>query len=185
MASIAACTAAWAGAASIGASQEIPSPPAAMQHGWFRYHNARFGLRVDLPDAGFVRDLSPGGSGITLTSPDRAITIAVHANWTQSILPDATASAAQSVAQLLEQAIAKTRQHGGSVTYTVRHDDFYVVSGYLGGNVYYERLAISPACPHVFDAVRLTYPQAIEHTLEPVVTRVSLSLRAVCPTPAG
>ena len=87
--------------------------------GWFRYSNARYGLRVDLPDSGFRQALAPGGHGIVLTSPDRAVTIVVHANRRS---------------------------------------------------------------PEVFNAIRVTYPQAIEQELDSIVTRVSLSLRAMCPS---
>jgi hypothetical protein len=150
--------------------------------GWFRYINARYGLRVDLPDSGFRQALAPDGHGITLVSPDRAVIIAVHANWLDRILAAPSRSAGRSIAALHEQAIAETRQKGGSVTYSVRHDDFYVISGALGPAVYYERVAISPACPDVLNAIRVTYPQGVEQELDAIVRRISLSLRAMCPS---
>jgi hypothetical protein len=148
---------------------------------WVRYLNARFGLRVDLPDKGFRRELTSNGSGMTLTSLDQAITIEVHANWVKSILPGETPGADRTIAFLHDQAVAQTWSRGGKVTYSVRHHDFYVISGTLGPMVYYERLAISPACPDVFDAIRVKYPQTIERELDPLVTRLSMSLRAICP----
>jgi hypothetical protein len=163
------------------ALETAPSAPP-RDPGWVRYINARFGLRVDLPESGFRQTLSPDGHGVTLTSRDRAITIEVHANWLGSILPDATESAGKSIATLHGHAMAQTRQKGGSVTYSLRRDDFYVISGTLGATVYYERVAISPVCPDVFNAIRVKYPQAIEQELDRLVTRVSLSLRAACPS---
>jgi hypothetical protein len=59
---------------------------------------------------------------------------------------------------------------------------WFRISGTLGSMTYYERVAISPACPDVFNAIRLKYPQAIERELDRLVTRVSSSLRAVCPS---
>ena len=156
-----------------------PAPPD--DPGWFRYINARYGLRVDLPESGFRQTLSPDGDGVTLTSSDRAITIAVHATWLDRILPGERGSADLSIAALHDQAMAETRQKGGRVTYSVRRSDFYVISGTLGPTVYYERVAISPACPGVFNAIRVTYPEAIEQELDAIVSRVSLSLRAMCP----
>jgi hypothetical protein len=168
----------------IAQAEPVEGPPSTSQSdpGWFRYLNARFGLRVDLPENGFHQELSPNGSGITLTSSGRGITINVHANWLGSILPDATDSTVRSIASLHQQAVAETRQKGGNVTYSIRHNEFYVISGNLGTMVYYERVAISPACPDVFNAIRVKYPQAIERELDPLVTRVSSSLRAVCPS---
>ena len=171
-----------AACAAHGETFGLAPPSERTESGWLGYLNARFGLRIDLPASGFRQQLSPDGSGITLTSLDRAVIIAVHANWLQSILPGATDRAGRSIASLHGQAIAETEQKGGDVTYSVQRDDFYVISGTIGSSVYYERVAISPACPDVFDAVRLTYPQALERALDPLVTRVSLSLRAVCPS---
>ena len=161
---------------------EAAPPGPAGDAGWFRYFNARFGLRVDLPESGFRQTLSSDGHGVTLTSLDRAVTIDVHANWLDSILPGATGGAGKTIAALHDQAMEETRRKGGSVTYAVRRNDFYVISGTLGSTVYYERVAISPACPDVFNAIRVRYPQAIEQQLDRLVTRVSLSLRAVCPS---
>jgi hypothetical protein len=179
---VAAIAAAALDCAAHAAMVDEPPPVSQNDPGWFRYLNARFGLRVDLPETGFRQELSPTGSGITLTSPDRAITINVHANWLGSILPNATDSAGRNIASLHEQAMAETRQKGGNVTYSVRHDDFYIISGTLGAMVYYERVAISPVCPDVFSAIRVQYPPAIEREFDPLVRRVSLSLRAVCPS---
>ena len=158
--------------------------PQGVPSGWVGYLNARFGLRVDLPASGFRHELAPNGSGVTLTSSDGAVTIVAHANRVASVLPAAGRDAAQNVATLLDDALAQTRRNGGSVTYSVRHSDFYVISGYLGDRIYYERLAISPACPGVFDAIRVTYPPHAKPALDPIVTRVSRSLQAVCPAPS-
>jgi hypothetical protein len=149
--------------------------------GWIGYLNARFGLRVDIPASGFRRDLSPTGTGLTLTSRDGAISIDVHANWLAGVLPEATRNAGQSITSLHEQAIAATRQKGGIIGTSVRRDDSYVISGTLGSMAYYERVVISPACPDVFDAIRVKYPQAIGRELDALVARMASSLRAVCP----
>ena len=180
------CLAAFAAVALTGAAhaQMLAAAPSVGQDdsGWFRYLNARFGLRVDLPESGFRQELLPNGFGMTLISLDRSVTIEVHANRLESILPAATGGPERSIAALHDEAMAATRQKGGRVTYSVRRNDFYVISGTLGPAVYYERVAISPACPDVFNAIRVTYPQAIEHALDGLVTRVSLSLRATCPS---
>jgi hypothetical protein len=178
LAAIAAAAVGTAQGAMFDATASVARP----EPGWVRYLNARFGLRVDLPESGFRQELLPDGHGVRLTSRDRAITIDVHANWLASILPAFAAD--RSIAALHEQAVAETRERGGNVTYSMRRGDFYVISGTLGASVYYERVAISPACPDVFSAIRVEYPQGIERELDRLVTRVSLSLRAMCPAPA-
>ena len=55
-----------------------------------------------------------------------------------------------------------------------------MLSGQFKDTTYYERMAISPRCPHVFNRFRITYPKSKERELSKFVTRLSLSLRATC-----
>ncbi len=71
----------------------------------------------------------------------------------------------------------QTLSKNGTVTYSVRKVDFYVISGSFGTNIYYERLTISPECPGIFNAFRVFHPQALDRTLNATVTRMSESLR--------
>jgi hypothetical protein len=147
---------------------------------WFRYINSRFGVAVDIPAKGYHYDAPVNGSGLTLTSFDHAVTITVYAHWLVNILDSANNDVKRSVSFLFDKALTDTTNQSGSVTYSVRKDDFYVISGSLGTNTYYERLTISSECPAIFNSLRIFYPQTLEHSLNLLVTRMSMSLRATC-----
>jgi hypothetical protein len=147
---------------------------------WFRYINWRFGVADDIPAKGYKYDIPTNVSGVTLTSFDRAVTITVNAHWLINILDSANNDVKRSISLLFDKAVTDTTNQNGSVTYSVRKDDFYVISGSLGTNTYYEKLTISSECPAIFNSLRIFYPQTLEHSLNALVTRMSLSLRATC-----
>jgi hypothetical protein len=145
---------------------------------WFRYFNSRFGLAVDIPTKGYRYDVPDNGSGLTLQS--KLVTITLYAHFVSNLVPDATNNVQSSISQLFDDAIAQTLQKDGTVDYSVRKDDFYVISGMFDKNVYYERLTISAKCPGIFNSLRIFYPSSMERRLDGLVTRMSRSLRATC-----
>ena len=147
---------------------------------WFRYINSRFGVADDVPAKGYRYELSTNGAGLTLTSLDHAVTITVLAHWLINILDSANNDVKRSISLLFDKAVTDTTNQNGSITYSVRKSDFYVISGSLGTNAYYERLTISSECPAIFNSLRIFYPQSLERSLESLVSRMSLSLRPTC-----
>jgi hypothetical protein len=145
---------------------------------WFRYVNLRFGLAVDIPTKGYRYVVPVNGSGLTLQS--KLVTITLYAHFVSNVVPDATNNVQSSISQLFDDAIAQTLQKDGTVDYSVRKDDFYVISGMFDKNVYYERLIISAKCPAIFNSLRIFYPSSMERRLDGLVTRMSRSLRATC-----
>jgi len=73
-----------------------------------------------------------------------------------------------------------TLKKNGTVEYSVRRDSFYVISGNLGKNSFYERLTISDKCPAIFNSVRIFHPKRLEGRLHQLTTRLSKSLKATC-----
>jgi hypothetical protein len=145
---------------------------------WFRYVNLRFGLAVDIPTKGYRYDVPDNGSGLTLQS--KLVTITLYAHFVSNLVPDATNNVQSSISQLFDDAIAQTLQRDGTVDYSVRKDDFYVISGMFDKNVYYERLTISAKCPTIFSSIRIFHPNSLERRLDGLVTRMSQSLRSTC-----
>ena len=121
---------------------------------WFRYINSRFGVAVDIPTKHFRYDVPVNGSGLTLTSFDRAVTVTVYAHWLINILNSANTDVKRSISILFDKAVVDTTSQNGTVTYSVRKDDFYVLSGNIGPNTYYERMMISSECPAIFNSLR-------------------------------
>jgi hypothetical protein len=73
----------------------------------------------------------------------------------------------------------------GAITYKVKKDNFFVLSGVVANNTYYERLNISPSCPTGFSALRVFHRKSLTSRLNRLVTRMSLSLRATCQAEEG
>jgi len=147
---------------------------------WFRYINPRFGVAIDIPTRGYRYEVPENGSGLTLTSNNGAVLITVFAHWVVNILDGADNNVRKSISQIFDNAVAETIQKGGTVTYSVKKDDFYVISGNFGDNSYYERMTISPRCSAIYNNFRILHPKTIEQSLDGLVTRMFQSLRATC-----
>jgi hypothetical protein len=152
---------------------------------WFRYRNTRFGLAIDIPTKGYRYHIPVNGSGLALISEDEneddRVTITIHTHWVaMNGFPDANNHVEPSIKHLFDEEVADTKANGGTITYSVRKKQFYVVSGTFGDNTFYERLTISPRCPAIFNAMRAFSPTAREREIDKLVTRLSRSLRATC-----
>jgi len=152
---------------------------------WFRYANRKAGVAIDIPTKGFRFDVPAGGSDLTLTSNDGAITITVSAHGVRKVLGTAPNDARQSIARLFDTAVDNAHRKNGAITYKVKKDNFFVLSGVVDDNTYYERLNISPSCPAGFSALRVFHRKSLTSRLNRLVTRMSLSLRATCQAEAG
>lgn len=152
---------------------------------WFRYINPRFGIAIDIPARGYRYELPVNGSGLTLTSNNGAVVITVSAHWVVNIFEGANNDVRRSISHLFDDAVAGTIKKKGTVTYSVKKDEFYVISGNFGDNTYYERVTISPRCPAIFNGFRIFHPKTLERSLDTVVTRMSNSLRATCQSEEG
>ena len=147
---------------------------------WFRYVNRRFGLAIDIPTQGYRYEVPINGSGLTLTSRDKATTITIYAHWVINVVDNADNVVSRSVSQLFDKAVNETLEKRGTVEYSVKKDEFYVISGRFGNDMYYERLTVSPNCPAIFNTFRIFHPLYQEKTLDALVTRMSKSLTATC-----
>jgi hypothetical protein len=147
---------------------------------WFRYINRRFGVAVDLPIHGYRYEVPENGSGLTAISIDKKVTITIYSHWVINLFDSATNDVQRSISFLFDKAVSDTIAKNGTVTYSLRKRNFYVISGRFGNDTYYERLTISPECPAIFNAIRIFYPAALERNLDATVSRISLSLGPTC-----
>jgi hypothetical protein len=160
-------------------------PGARIDGNWFRYANRKAGVAIDIPAKGFGYDAPAGGADLTLTSNDGAVTITVSAHGVSNVLGTATNDARHSVARLFDTAVDNARRKNGAITYKVKKDNFFVLSGVVDDNTYYERLNVSPSCPDGFAALRVFHRKSLTSRLDKLVTRMSLSLRATCQSQEG
>jgi len=147
---------------------------------WFRYLNGRFGLAIDIPTKGYRYTVPVNGSGLTLTSLDGEVVITIYAHWVEFPLETANNDVRTSISKLFDMAVKDTLKDNGTVEYSVRRDNFYVISGKFGNNTYYERLTISDKCPAIFSSVRIFHPTRLEGRLHQLTTRLSKSLKSTC-----
>jgi hypothetical protein len=154
---------------------------------WFRYTNTRFGLAIDIPARGYRYVLPANGSGMAVISGDEKIWITIYAHFVVNHLvfiadpddPDLR-NAAAAIRRIYDHEVAETLATGSTITYSVKKKNFYVLAGHFADTTYYERMTISPRCPHVFNSLRITYRKSKERELSKFVTRLSRSLRATC-----
>ncbi len=147
---------------------------------WFRYINLRFGLAVDIPTRGYKYEVPENGAGLALSSLSRSVVITLDAHWVINHFDAANNDVQRTISHLFDNAVAETLQKNGTVEYSVKKGDFYVISGQFGNNTYYERLTVSSDCTAIYNALRIFYPRNIEKDLDYLITRMSKTLTATC-----
>jgi hypothetical protein len=132
--------------------------------------NRRFGGAMDHP-AGFVPD--PGsvpedGSAIRFWAADRRATAVVN------LAPNREG---RGLDALLAEAEGDVLQNGGGrITYRRRRDDWFVISGFMAGRIFYRRtLRLRRG---VVATLWMEFPPELRPCLDAAVTMMSLSFRA-------
>lgn len=141
----------------------LPSAPAAADS--LSYSNDRFGTRLTFPAELFEMRLEPpaNGDGMTWRSADGA-SLAVYGAY--NTLEQAPSD--------LQADISDRRAAEGEVTYARSRDNWVVVSGTAGADIFYER--------HVFGAkdiihsMVLTYPARLDSKYDPVAGAIAKTL---------
>ena len=159
---------AWAWISSIdflqGSTGTASQTPAS---GWQTYANARFGTVIEYPADVFLPQPPPeNGDGRTFVSPDGSATFFVFGQHNYDDL-DAAAM------------MERDRGLGGydRVTYQQTGKGWYVLSGYVGNDIFYRKALIDreSGLVHVFG---ITYPAAARERFDSIVTRMAKSFGA-------
>jgi hypothetical protein len=153
-------------ASGAAAAQGCPPPPPGPAQG---YRNDRFGFAFDVPPL-FGLDpesIPPAGDAARFWTPDRRATAVVNASRNGARL---------TLSQLLAEAEGDIVQNsGGEITYRRRRDNWFVLSGYMVGRIFYRRTLLTR-----FGTVAtlwVEFPRAMRDCLERAVTTMSLSFR--------
>jgi len=152
----------------VGATLALLPSGALAQPGetWATYRNDRFGTTIDYP-----RRFRPGrppdnNDGLTFSSPDGA-TLAVWASL--NINSDDRVT--------LERATREAQAGHEIWSYSARGENWFVFSGRRGPDgIFYKRYLLSHG-GDVINAFDLGYPEALKPDYDPIVTRISRSLR--------
>lgn len=144
-------------------------PATAFAAEWKTYVNERFGAAADIPAEYLEGEEPANDDGRRFTSPDGSAVIAV---W------GALGSLeGESFQQYAEQLVSYDKQEGWTISYTAGQKDWYAFSGTKGDQIVYEK--IIQACDgQIANHVRLEYPASRKAEFDPIVTRVTESLRS-------
>jgi hypothetical protein len=136
------------------------------KHQWATYHNARFGTTAEYPaDIFTVRDPPPTNSdGRTFHTADGHARLLIYGmrNFEQD-----------SPSSYVEKYFNKPE-----VTYKRTKWPFFVVSGVRDGEIFYDRCNFPIVADGIVDCIELRYPAKNKAEWDPIVERISKSLRA-------
>ncbi|MGG5810226.1 hypothetical protein [Falsiroseomonas sp. CW058] len=161
-----ALAAALLAAAPPAAAAECPAAAHAPPLTW---RDEGLGLRLDhppvfVPDPGSVPE---GGGSTRFWTPDRRATAVVNA---------ARAERGTTLAQLLREAEGDVVQNaGGEITYRRQRDNWFVLSGYMAGRIFYRRTLLT--AEGVAATLWMEFPRDMRPCLDHAVTVMSLSFR--------
>ena len=134
------------------------------------YRNARYGLTMTYPSS-FVLDpgsIPESGDSARFWTADRQAT---------AVVTGAANRLGQSLADLFREAQQDVTENGhGEITYTRRRDNWFVISGYMAGRIFYQRTMITQGS-RVIGNLWIEFPRAMRPCFEDAVTMMSLSFR--------
>ena len=137
------------------------------QNIWKIYKNDRFGTTIEYPSDKF-RSLRPpdNGDGLAFEAADGGrFSVSAHRNINNDTLAE------------VEEFYLADRKPGEKITYRDKGPNWFVLSGTRGGTVFYERHLLSHQ-NELVNTLDMTYPARLEKAYDPIVTRMSRSLRA-------
>jgi hypothetical protein len=142
--------------------------PATSAHAdnWLTYHNDRYGTTVDYPDRFKAEPLPGSDDGRTFGSADGA-KFSVYASY----------NALDFNLAKFQDFTLKNLDPGAVVTYKTRGDNWFVISGTKGDDIFYERHMLSHD-GQMTEGFSMSYPAAAKQSYDPVVARMAKSFRA-------
>jgi hypothetical protein len=146
----------------------VPAMPSVAQSGaitWRSYHNDRYGTTIGYPD--FFKPGPPpdNDDGLKFTSADGA-DFSVFASYNAF---DFDLAAFQAF-------VVKNRNAGEVIAYQAHGDDWFVISGTRGNDVFYERHLLSHG-GEMTEGFVMSYPASLKQTYDPIVARMAKSFR--------
>ena len=132
---------------------------------WLTYHNDRYGTTIDYPDQ-FKAEPPPGSDdGRTFKSADGA-EFSVYASYNAMDFDLAK----------FQDSTLKNLDPGEVVTYKAHGDDWFVLSGTKGADIFYERHLLSHG-GQMTEGFSISYPAAAKQSYDAVVARMAKSFR--------
>ena len=133
---------------------------------WRRYRNDRFGTSIEYPERFRPGRPPANGDGLGFASADGAS----FSVWGGH-------NALEHNVQGLERFVRDNLPGGAKVVYAARGANWFAITGVDGDSIFYERRVISHA-GQIVNGFSIRYPGALKTPYDPVVERMSKSLRA-------
>ncbi|TDR88247.1 hypothetical protein [Enterovirga rhinocerotis] len=142
------------------------TPLPARAEAWQRYVNERFGAAVEYPER-FSVQLEPpaNGDGQRFRTADGRAELAVFGFY-------------NALEETPKAMTTSRRRDGMAYSYVAATADSFVLSGRKEGRIGYERCLRSRQDRTIFVCFDITYPDAEAGAYDPIVSRISRSLRA-------
>ena len=143
----------------------------ALAASWLIYNNARFGTIADVPARGFTaKPPSANGDGQSWVSDDGLGKILVFGDLVVT---------AGTVAAYRQEVLGYARDDGIDIVYNAAKKNWFVYSGFLGKDIVYEKVVITPGCdPMIANHIYLRYPASQKKRYDPIVRHMASSLTA-------
>jgi len=132
---------------------------------WLTYQNDRYGTTVDYPDIFKMQRPPDADDGRTFKTADGAEFL-VFAEYNTLDFTVAT----------YRDFIVKNLDPGSVVTYQAHGDDWLVISGTKGADIFYQRHLLSHGA-QMTEGFVMSYPAALKQTYDPLVARMAKSFR--------
>lgn len=130
------------------------------------YRNARYGYALDVPTFLIAKPEAENGDGRRFVSSDGKVLLRVFG---------ASNSLNRSVSGQKWRATSDWRRDGARVTYSQSGANYYVLSGFVGGDIFYEKTVVWNG---QFHTLIWEYPAPLKKRLDAPVTR---SVRSFSP----
>jgi len=131
---------------------------------WRIYQNDRYGTTIDYPDVFRAEPPPDADDGRTFKSADGG-----------KFLVYGSFALDSDLAGLLDDAM-KNVKAGATVTYQAHRDNWFVISGTDGDDLFYERHLLSHR-GEIVNSFVISYPAKLKQIYDPIVTRMAKSLR--------
>jgi hypothetical protein len=132
---------------------------------WLAYHNDRYGTTIDYPDLFKAQPPPDANDGRTFKSADGAQFV-VFAEYNALDFNLAT----------YRDFIVKDIDPGEVITYRSSGDNWFVISGTKGTDIFYERHMLTHGA-QMTEGFVMTYPALLKATYDPIVARMAKSFR--------
>ncbi|HEV7265535.1 MAG TPA: hypothetical protein VGN83_11525 [Falsiroseomonas sp.] len=133
------------------------------------YHNERFGFGFRYPPVFFLdpQSVPPEGDSARFWTEDRRATAVVNA---------APNREGRTLRALLREAEGDVVENsGGEITYRRTRDNWFVISGYMVGRIFYRRTLLARS--GTMATLWMEFPREMRDCLDGAVTMMSLSFR--------